>query len=95
MQSHTIQTVIRYSINAYIYIIYIYILSFKWKYILYHSNGNIYYIIQMEIVGRVKLTPKWATGWWCSNHLEKMMEFVNEKDDIPYNAHICHLYYGQ
>ena len=24
------------------------------------------------------------TGWWCNNHLEKY-EFVNGKDDIPYN----------
>ena len=24
------------------------------------------------------------TGWWCNNHLEKMMEFVNGKDDNPY-----------
>ena len=25
-----------------------------------------------------------VTGWWCKNHLGKIMEFVNGKDDIPY-----------
>jgi len=23
-------------------------------------------------------------GWWLKKHLEKMMEFVTGKDDIPY-----------
>jgi hypothetical protein len=25
------------------------------------------------------------SGWWCNNHLEKMMEFISWDDDIPFS----------